>query len=216
MNTKEKNILRIVLYILGLNLTALGLILNTKSSFGSSPIVSVSYTISLLTDTISYSNLTFVLYLIMIIVELLLNKKNNMSIISILLQIPVSFLMTRLMSFYDSLFDLSHSSLVIRIIDLVLAIIIIGVGAALTLSLNLVPNPGDGFVDAIAKYTGLSLSLTKNIIDISFTSVSLLLGLIFRKEIIGVGIGTIFAMIFVGRVIAIFNKLFLDRLKKLS
>lgn len=216
MNTKEKNILRIVLYILGLNLTALGLILNTKSSFGSSPIVSVSYTISLLTDTISYSNLTFILYLIMIIVELLLNKKNNMSIISILLQIPVSFLMTRLMSFYDSLFDLSHSSLVIRIIDLVLAIIIIGVGAALTLSLNLVPNPGDGFVDAIAKYTGLSLSLTKNIIDISFTSVSLLLGLIFRKEIIGVGIGTIFAMIFVGRVIAIFNKLFLDRLKKLS
>lgn len=210
----KKTILRAIFYVLGINLIALGLVLNTNANLGTSPIISLAYTASFLCP-ITYANLTLILYLIMIVVELILNKKNKTNIWSILLQIPLSFVVTRLMSLYNNLFVFDNTSLIVRIIILFLAVIITGTGAALTLAMKVVPNPGDGFVYAISEYTNIALGNTKNIVDISCAIISGIVGFIAKGKLLGVGIGTIIAMICVGRVIAIFNKLFKKDLDKI-
>jgi uncharacterized membrane protein YczE len=98
-------------------------------------------------------------------------------------------------------------SLAGRLIFLIVAIICTGVGAALSLNMRIVPNPGDGIVQTIADATRKDNGFVKNCVDIICVIVTCATGLIFSGEIIGIGIGTLLAMIGVGRVIAVFNKL---------
>ena len=49
---------------------------------------------------------------------------------------------------------------------LALAIVFTGIGAAMTLKMKLIPNPGDGFVQTLAEKTGKPLGTMKNIVDI--------------------------------------------------
>ena len=89
-----------------------------------------------------------------------------------------------------------------------LAIILTGAGAALTVDMNLIANPGDGFVQAVSMRIGKDLGTAKNLVDISCVIVSTLIGFAAAGRLVGVGLGTLIAMIGVGRVIALFNHLF--------
>ena len=84
-------------------------------------------------------------------------------------------------------------------------IIATGVGAASTLSMRLIPNPGDGIVQAFADLLSLPVGTMKNIIDGVNVCISLTLGLVFLSRIAGIGIGTVIAFIGVGRVVALYN-----------
>lgn len=90
---------------------------------------------------------------------------------------------------------------------LLLAIICTGVGAALTVNMDIVPNPGDGIVNAIAQKIGKDMGTTKNIVDFCCVGITLLIGFLTNRLFYGIGIGTILAMIFVGRVIHLFNQM---------
>ena len=52
----------------------------------------------------------------------------------------------------------------VRIIALLIAIILTGIGAALSLNMRLVPNPGDGIVQAIADCIHKSVGFTKTVL----------------------------------------------------
>jgi uncharacterized membrane protein YczE len=79
--------------------------------------------------------------------------------------------------------------------------------AALSLNMRIVPNPGDGIVQTIADAVKKDNGFVKNCVDITCVIITCTTGLIFARKIIGIGIGTLMAMIGVGRVIAVFNKL---------
>ena len=89
-----------------------------------------------------------------------------------------------------------------------LAVILIGTGAALTLDMRLVVSPGDGIVQAVSDRTGLELGLTKNIVDVCCVLATCALSLTFARHIIGIGVGTLAGMFGTGRVIALFNRQF--------
>ena len=82
-----------------------------------------------------------------------------------------------------------------------------GLGVVMSVDMRLVPNPGDGIVQTIADRSGKSLGLTKNLFDIGCIVFSVTLGLICRGKLIGIGIGTLVAMLGVGRAVALFNLL---------
>jgi uncharacterized membrane protein YczE len=94
-----------------------------------------------------------------------------------------------------------------RILVLILAIVLTGIGGALTLSMRIVPNPGDGIVQTIADAVKKDNGFIKNCVDITCVVLTCAMGLIISGKIVGIGIGTLMAMIGVGRVIAVFNKL---------
>ena len=68
----KQSIPRILFYISGLLILALGIILNTKCGLGVSPIISVAFSISAITHC-SFGNMTFLLYAIFVLAELLIH-----------------------------------------------------------------------------------------------------------------------------------------------
>ena len=205
LNNKTK---RIIVYIVGMFILALGLTLNTKANLGVSPIISVPYSISQITG-MNFGNLTFIEYVVFVFIQIWihLSERNKKRILSDLLQLPLSLVFTRLLNIF-SVYIPTSNQFGIQFLILAMAIICTGVGAAMSLSMQFVPNPGDGIVQALAAKFNKSVGLTKNIFDCICLCITRCIGLIFAHKIIGIGIGTVVAVLGVGRVIALFHHMF--------
>lgn len=205
MNNKTK---RIVVYVVGMFILALGLTLNTKASLGVSPIISVPYSISQITG-LNFGDLTFIEYVVFVFIQIWIHisEKNKKRILSDLLQLPLSLVFTRFLNIFSACIPTS-SNFLVQLLILVLAIICTGIGAAMSLSMQLVPNPGDGIVQALAGRFNKSVGLTKNMFDCLSVCITLCIGLMFAHTILGIGIGTVIAVLGVGRVIALFHHMF--------
>lgn len=222
----KKSAYRFTMYILGFILLALGITLNTKCGLGVSPIISVAYTFSLILNT-KLGNTTFILYFVFVILEFIIHtirKQPKKVLICDALQIVVNIVFTRFINIFSDFIpqlDTAYKgewqgSLPFRIFILIIAIILTGVGAAMSLNMRIVPNPGDGIVQAIADATGKSVGFCKNCWDLFMVAISTVFTLTMYTKIAEtpiksflsvIGLGTILAVIGVGRVIAIFNYL---------
>lgn len=107
-------------------------------------------------------------------------------------------------------------SIIGRLIALAIAIILTGMGIVFTLNVCLIPNPGDGIVQALADLFHAKISTVKNVLDTVCAVSTIILGLAFARKIIGIGIGTVLAVIFVGRVVAVGNHFLKDKIIKCS
>ena len=165
---KKSTTFRWIFYAGGLLILAMGIILNTKSGLGVSPIISVAYSISTIWN-LNFGNTTFGLYTVFVIIELLLHtchnyrqrreenhaldastKKSLPLILGMdLLQLPLSLVFTRFMNLFSSWIP-APEQVGMRFVVLLCGIILTGIGAAMSLNMRIVPNPGDGIVQAIA------------------------------------------------------------------
>ncbi len=223
---------RIAFYLLGLLVLALGITLNTKVGLGVSPIISVSYSISTV-GGFNFGNTTFVQYSIFVVIEMILHSITHMrhkndaapsadpasrrslklTLLFDLLQLPLSLIFTRFMNLFSAVLpnfatdDVGAfaGSMPGRILILCVAIALTGIGAALSLNMRIIPNPGDGIVQAIADCIGKSVGFTKNCFDLLNITITAVVSMTLAGHLIGIGIGTVLAVIGVGRVIAVFN-----------
>ena len=203
------------MYVVGMFILALGLTLNTKANLGVSPIISVPYSISQITG-LNFGDLTFVVYAMFVVVQIIIHirLKNHKRIASDILQLPLSLIFTRLLNIFTVHIPTSQN-LGIRFIILTFAIICTGIGAAMSLSMQIVPNPGDGIVQALAERFDKSVGITKNLFDCINLSITLCISLFITHQIIGVGIGTVIAVVGVGRVMALFHHIFESKIEYL-
>ena len=180
-----------VFYAAGLLILALGIILNTKSGLGVSPIISVAYSIATI-GGFNFGNITFLLYSAFVVVEIVLHIFRNqrysreadgaiapaahrdlkLVLLMDLLQLPLSLVFTRFMNLFSALLPAPSDNMLSRLLILAAGIILTGIGAAMSLNMRIIPNPGDGIVQAISDCVGKSVG---------------------------------FAVLGVGRVIAVFN-----------
>ena len=202
--TKQQTFARWRFYLLGMVLLALGLTLNTKTGLGASAIVSVPFTVSQATGW-DFGNLTLVVYCLFVAAQFVIKGKNRRW--TDLLQIPLSIVFTRFLNIFAAAIPYQSGNLPADIALLVVAIIFTGIGAAMTVAMQLIPNPGDGIVGTIAAVTGKELGFCKNCFDLGCVSLSLIIGLCFGDPLLGVGLGTLISMVGVGRAIAGFNYL---------
>ncbi len=203
---------RIFFYAASMLILALAITLNTKTGLGVSPIVSVAFSVSRVFD-LNFGNMTLVLYVIFVIVELVIRGKNRRWYD--LLQIVVSLIFTRFMNLFDAWISFPYEGFLPRILLLIVAIVLTGIGSAMSLNMRLVPNPGDGIVGTVADVCHMKVGFTKNMIDLSCITLTFFIGLISGHFLVGIGIGTVCAVIGVGRVVALFNLLCKDRMDRL-
>lgn len=207
---------RILLYIIGMMVLALGLSLNTKATLGVSPMLSISYTASHIFG-FDFGNATLAVYVIFVGVEVVIHfLMKRYGIIPLdFAQILLSIVFTRFLSLFNNVipdFASVYAGSFLgripgRMIVLLFSIIFTGIGAAMSLNARIIPNPGDGIVQAIADFTGAKVGTTKNIIDTLCVGVTLSMCFFTGNGIIGIGVGSIMAMLGVGRVIAVYNAL---------
>ena len=228
----KRNIFRWCFYLLGLLMLAAGLTLNTKTGLGTSAIISVPFSVSEIWG-LNFGNVTYALYIVFVSVQLLLCCRSRreysvaqqrMRLLQTVLQLPFSFVFTRIMNLISAAVpvlqegfpDRFLGSFPGRVTVLLMAVTLMGCGTAMSLNMRIVHNPGDGIVRAIAETTGKTVGLIKNCFDFGSVCLSLALGLIFAGKVVGVGFGTLVAVLGTGRVVSLFNHFFSDRLSELA
>lgn len=211
---KKNLFLRIVFYVAGLLILALGIILNTKSGLGVSPIISVAYSITTI-GGFNFGNITFLLYSAFVVVEIVLHIFRNhrysgeaggaiapaahrdlkLVLVMDLLQLPLSLVFTRFMNLFSALLPTPSDNMPSRLLVLAAGIILTGIGAAMSLNMRIIPNPGDGIVQAISDCIGKSVGFTKNCFDLFNICLTTSIGLLFAHKLIGIGLGTVIAVL---------------------
>ena len=184
-------------YLMGLLILAMGLTLNTKAGLGVSPIISLSYAASVIWNR-NFGDMTFVLYGIFVLIQAAIHlrekgKAGRSLLMKDALQFPLSIVFTRFLNVFSvcipSLEECGSeaSGLLGRLGVLMLALIFTGIGAAMSLSMRLVPNPGDGLVQVLADTFGIGTGLMKNCVDAFCIVLSLIMGLLFAGKPVGIG-----------------------------
>ena len=205
-------------YVLGLAVLALGIILNTKTGLGVSPIISVPFSISNIWG-IDLGNAVLAVYIVFVLWEMFLHFSMEgihgphlcSLLLKDLLQLPLSLIFTRFMNlFWDVVPEFSGTSpsqMLLRSGVLLAGIVCTGIGVAVSLDMRLVPNPGDGIVQALADASGKKMGLVKNLFDLGSVLLTIFLCFLFTEDfsIIGIGAGTLAAVLGVGRVAALFQ-----------
>ena len=207
----RKLVNRWIFYILGMLVLALGLTLNTKAGLGVSPIISIAFAVSEIWG-LNFGDMTFLLYALFVLGQFVLRGKNSR--LTDLLQLPLSLAFSRVLNLYSALipYEAAEHGFGMNLLLLLAAILFTGAGAAITVNMRLVPNPGDGIVAAVAEKIGRDQGFAKNLFDVGCVAVTCVLGLLASGGIVGIGIGTVAAMIGVGRSIFMVNWLGKERM----
>lgn len=205
----NKNVNRWIIYILSINILALGIILNTRTDLGVAAFTSLFYAFSKVKN-ISLGIASIILYLILIIVQICLVRKLT---ITIFLEIPFSLIFGYIIDFYDSLIKIRCSNLLSAYLLLLIAIIFVSLGVYFSVSYNLIATPVESTVKTISQVYNLKFSLVKNVFDITMIIMMLLLCLVLQIPVYGIGMGTVLSALLVGRFISGYQYLFDEKIQ---
>ncbi len=197
---------RVFNYLFGLFLITLGVAFSFKSNLGSTPVASIPYALNLI-FTIEIGVSTIIFNIILVIIELLLLKRNFK--IKHFLQVFAGVVFGAFTSFSVALiyFVPVASDLFIALLMSVLSILLIALGLFLYVPSNLIPLAVEGVTQAIAIVTHKPFSRTKVYFDVCVVSSSLVLSYLFLGNPGSVGIGTVLGAIFIGTTVKYIHKL---------
>ena len=143
-----KRINRIVIYIGGIVLLALGGVLAIKSNLGASPISSLPLSISKV-SRISLGTAAAILFTIYVVIQILILKRDFKKIQ--LLQIVFAILFGQIMNFFNSIITININNFYSRILICILSFFITAFGVVFTITANIVPVAPDGLAQVISK-----------------------------------------------------------------
>lgn len=207
----KRIILRWSVYLFGLLILAFGIALSIKTTLGTSPISSVAYSIS----EISHINLgviNFLVYAVFVAAQFVMRGKNSrlLDLLQLVVSVIFSWALNQLVNWID--YNAADHDFWVNFALLLVACVFIGIGVSTSINMKLIPNPGDGIVQAFAEMTGWEQGFAKNVIDIGCVCFTTAMGLIFTGKPVGIGVGTVTAMLGVGRVVALTNRFVMKKL----
>lgn len=195
---------RFIVFVVGMNVLAIGIILNTKSLLGVGSINTLPYALANILS-VSLGIMTTMVYLVFIIIQLILLKRFDLQVI---IQLPFSFIFGYLIDFYDLFFSYEPTAFYMQIVILIIAIVLTALGAFLMVLGDIVLNPADGLVHTIGKVTNKDFGFVKNIADLVFIVLTVVICLVIKGYILGIGIGTVASAIFIGRFVALYQNIY--------
>lgn len=191
-----------VIYILGIQLLAIGIILNTRTRLGVAAFSSIFYALSNIFD-ISLGQASMILYVFLILFQVILYKKMTRLI---LLEIPFSIVFSFITDFYDGMIGFQGLPAVQTILLLAAAQIANSLGVYLTVRCQIAVSPVEGIVSAISDVFELKFSKVKNGFDLSMILITVIMCILLHCPVYGIGIGTVISAVAVGRLISVWEK----------
>lgn len=199
---------RILAFVCGLFLMAMGVAFSIVSLLGTTPISSISYSLALITN-IDIGITTFLFNASLIVIQFIIlkskfHKKRLLQFINCVLFGYFTDVALHIVSFIP--FD---ASLWMCGLFLVISIFLTAFGIFVYMPANIAPLPGEGCVEAIAITTGWRFSSIKIAFDATMVIISLILCGLFYTNILGaVNIGTFISAFFVGFTLRQINNLY--------
>ena len=206
-----KKLLRFIVYLAGLAVLSLGVVLNTKTGLGVSAINSIPYAAAELTG-LSLGMTTAILYMICVGIESIMMGKNWN--VKILLQVPFSILFGIYVNVFNEWITYQAEGIVLKILLLAVAIVLTGLGAFLSVYMDIVPNAPDGLAQMMGEKLKKGFGFGKCVLDIVCVVLTCILCLAVRGNLIGIGIGTVASALLIGQVIRICGNVLKEPLAK--
>ena len=200
---------RICFFVLGLFIMSFGVAFSIKSTFGTTPISSISYSLTLCTG-IDIGITTFIFNAALVFIQMIILRSR--------------FKPRRLLQFINCLLfgyftDVALSvvyslnipdTLVINVILIFVSILLIAFGIFVYMPANIAPLPGEGCVESVAIVTNWRFSSIKIAFDSIMVAISLLMcALFYTNPFASVNIGTIISAFMVGFTLRQIAKLYI-------
>ena len=210
---------RLLVYLVGLFLMAVGVVFSARSALGVSPVGSLAnvvYQIALNKGLtfVTLGNATTAVYCLYILAELLILRRDFKP--AMLLQLVASVLFGWLVSLATGLlaFLPEPVNYPMQLGYLLCSVPLVALGVMLYLSPNILPTPGEGMSLTISRKTGLSVGGSKTVFDCTMVVISAVTSLVWFHGLVGVREGTVICALTVGFVMRQLQKLFQPRLLK--
>ena len=197
---------RVFNYIFGLYLITLGVAFSIKSGLGSAPVSSIPYAMNLIW-AIEIGVATFIFHAILVVIELILLKRNFAK--KHFLQVFVGVLFGAFTSFSVSLMNFippANHFLIALLMSLV-SIFFIALGLFFYVPTNIIPLSVEGVTQAIAIVTNRPFHRIKIYFDVCVVLTALLLSYGFLGQLGSVGLGTILGALFIGTTVKYIHKI---------
>ena len=179
MKMKEKILLyRYLLFLIGLFIASMGVAFSTKAGLGTSPVASVPYSVSLVSDALTFGGWLNLLSLIQIIIQVILIK------------------------------GITANTYLLQFAFMAAGCFILALGIWIQLKGAVAMLPGEAMNRAISMVTGLKYENIKIFFDILYIRISAGICLLFLGKLAGVREGSIIAAVAVGNIIKIYEKIY--------
>lgn len=196
---------RAACYLLGIFLVALGVIISVKSRLGVTPVQSIPYVISCLSGIDQGIVITGVYTFYVLVQAVILRRAFRPSgFLQIFIAVLFGFFVTlcaKLAAFTPP------EAYYARLLLTCASVALIALGLLFYLTAELIPQPAEGLILAIAQLTGGPIHKIKVTMDSAMVAVASLLSFAVSGEVLGVREGTFIAMISVGNVLGVFMRL---------
>lgn len=203
---------RVAMYLAGAFVLCMGVVLNTKTGLGTAAMSTIPYAIQLI-EGISLGTATFVIYAAFVAIQLALVRRVD---VRILMQLPVSLLFGVMIDVIDiGVFRFEARGLVDGLVMLVAAIALTSLGVTLVVSARLAPVATDGIVQTLSDVTGWPFGRTKYAFDGACLCVTLAYTMVRVGRPVGIGFGTVLAVLLTGGACMLWGRLlggFIDKL----
>lgn len=209
-----KNIIRVIIYFLGLFSIAIGINLALTSNLGISPVSAFTLPISQITE-VSLGTITIITYVCFVVIQIIVLGKRFKP--KNLLQAPFSVAFGFFVDYTGQLLQFVQLDQYFwKLIFVFLSIIACALGATLYIAMDIVPNAPEGLILAISEKTEIPFSKLKVITDCAYVVIGAILSLIFLGRISSIREGTILSALLVGKIIGVFTKKSSQLLRKIA
>lgn len=204
--SKAELIKRYLLLVVSLFLSAFGVAFTKHAELGVSPISSVANVLSCQFTRLSLGTWLIIWNCILILGQIIILRRKFQLIQ--LLQIPVSFLFGYFTDFgLWCVSGIPVDRYWVRILLVLIGVVVLGFGVALSVMANVIMNSGEAFVKAISDTVHKKFGNIKTVFDISCVAAAVILSLIFFDfSIVGTREGTIITAVLTGVVVNFFVK----------
>ena len=200
MNHKNVTMKRLTLYIGGLFFLTLGVSLSIQAGLGVSPVSSLAYAL-VLTSGLSIGITTVLANILFILVQIILSKR--MDIKDLMLQLIISVVFGFFMDATLFLVQLlpAPESIVLRCVYLIISLFVVSAGLIGYFTAKLPLMPYDALTYVISEQFKIKFSKAKITGDLINVFVAAIMGLVFIQSFGAIGIGTIVAAYFIGKIL---------------
>ncbi len=205
---------RLFIYVLGLYIMAIGVVFSSRSALGVTPVSSLGNVIFQIGSSagapsfVNLGNCTTAVFCLYLVAEFLVLRRDFKP--AMLLQVAAALLFGQLVNLASATLSFlpAPSSYVVRLVYLLISVPLVSAGVMLYLSPNLLAMPGEGLCLAIVKKTGRSMGTIKTFFDCSVVILSVLVSLVYFRNLVGVREGTVISALLVGFVLKLLQKPF--------
>lgn len=202
-------LLRLAAFASGLFVMGLGISLVAVAGLGTSPISSPSYVLSLVTP-LSFGVWTLLFTAAFFLGEVAVYGRDAGR--KLWLQLPMAPALGLIIDLFMNILPTRpEPSPVWTLPILAVGCLALALGIWMQVKANIVINPGEGIVKALAWRFKRPFGIIKLIFDASLVALALIFSLVFLKDIAGIGAGTLISALTVGPIVRFIDAIWLRR-----